>query len=107
VGLWYDEFSQTTDEEVRMLLERAPRPPAGRPPESVHPLRGEASHYDDLVDRDGQIYAYEAASPAPSRASTRPPAARRAPGHGAPDRRRRRAPRRRRALLSPSRTPAW
>jgi predicted phosphoribosyltransferase len=26
VGLWYDDFSQTTDEEVHDLLERARRP---------------------------------------------------------------------------------
>ena len=25
VGLWYEDFSQTTDEEVRELLERAAR----------------------------------------------------------------------------------
>jgi erythromycin esterase-like protein/predicted phosphoribosyltransferase len=54
VGLWYEDFSQTTDEEVRMLLERARRPPAARPPESVHPLRGEASDYDELVERATQ-----------------------------------------------------
>ena len=54
VGLWYEDFSQTTDEEVRMLLERARRPPAARPPKSVHPLRGEASDYDDLVERATQ-----------------------------------------------------
>jgi putative phosphoribosyl transferase len=28
VGLWYDDFSQTTDEEVRDLLERAQRKPS-------------------------------------------------------------------------------
>jgi predicted phosphoribosyltransferase/erythromycin esterase-like protein len=54
VGLWYEDFSQTTDEEVRMLLERARRPPAARPPESVHPIRGEASDYDGLVERATQ-----------------------------------------------------
>lgn len=30
VGLWYDDFSQTTDAEVRDLLERANAHPAGR-----------------------------------------------------------------------------
>lgn len=28
VGFWYQEFSQTTDEEVRALLDRAARPSA-------------------------------------------------------------------------------
>jgi putative phosphoribosyl transferase len=32
VGLWYEEFSQTTDEQVRELLARSPRPAAGRQP---------------------------------------------------------------------------
>jgi predicted phosphoribosyltransferase len=33
VGMWYEDFSQTTDAEVRDLLERAPagRRPAARP----------------------------------------------------------------------------
>lgn len=31
VGLWYEDFSQTTDEEVHELLDRAAREVAGRP----------------------------------------------------------------------------
>ena len=30
VGAWYEDFSQTTDEEVRHLLDEAARIPAGR-----------------------------------------------------------------------------
>ena len=29
VGVWYDDFSQTTDDEVRALLDAAARAPAG------------------------------------------------------------------------------
>jgi predicted phosphoribosyltransferase len=29
VGLWYKDFSQTTDDEVRALLDAAARAPAG------------------------------------------------------------------------------
>lgn len=36
VGLWYDEFSQTGDEEVRDLLARSARPPAtDKPPNPI------------------------------------------------------------------------
>ena len=31
VGLWYDDFTQTTDEEVHDLLDRSDGPAAGRP----------------------------------------------------------------------------
>jgi erythromycin esterase-like protein/predicted phosphoribosyltransferase len=51
VGLWYDDFSQTSDDEVRALLERAPRPPPVRAPAVVQPLHGAASDYDALIDR--------------------------------------------------------
>ncbi len=51
VGLWYEDFSQTSDDEVRVLLEQARRPPVARGPEAVRPLRGEASDYDDLIER--------------------------------------------------------
>jgi erythromycin esterase-like protein/predicted phosphoribosyltransferase len=51
VGVWYEDFSQTTDEEVRELLTRTDRPLPARPPEAVRPLSGEASDYDDLVER--------------------------------------------------------
>lgn len=33
VGQWYEDFSQTTDEEVRRLLEQAAHAPRGAPPE--------------------------------------------------------------------------
>jgi erythromycin esterase-like protein/predicted phosphoribosyltransferase len=51
VGVWYEDFSQTSDDEVRVLLEQARRPPVARAPEAVRPLRGEASDYDDLIER--------------------------------------------------------
>jgi erythromycin esterase-like protein/predicted phosphoribosyltransferase len=51
VGLWYEDFSQTADGEVRDLLQRARRPPPARSPEAVHPLRGELSDYDALIER--------------------------------------------------------
>jgi erythromycin esterase-like protein/predicted phosphoribosyltransferase len=54
VGLWYDDFSQTSDEEVRALLEHAPQPAPTRAPEAIRPLRGEASDYDALVERAAQ-----------------------------------------------------
>jgi erythromycin esterase-like protein len=54
VSMWYEDFSQTVDGEVRALLERARRPPQARPPEAVRPLRGEASDYDELIERATQ-----------------------------------------------------
>jgi erythromycin esterase-like protein/predicted phosphoribosyltransferase len=51
VGVWYADFTQTTDEEVRQLLERARRPPALGPPKLVHPLTGSGSDYDPLLER--------------------------------------------------------
>jgi erythromycin esterase-like protein/predicted phosphoribosyltransferase len=51
VGLWYEDFSETTDDEVRALLERSRRPPPAHGPERVRPLRGEASDYDELIER--------------------------------------------------------
>ncbi|HTE60612.1 MAG TPA: erythromycin esterase family protein [Solirubrobacteraceae bacterium] len=54
VGIWYDDFSQTTDDEVRALLEHARPAPPVRAPESLRPLRGEASDYDRLVERAAQ-----------------------------------------------------
>jgi erythromycin esterase-like protein/predicted phosphoribosyltransferase len=74
VGLWYDDFAQTTDDEVRAALARAappattpraaePGPARARSPstsgtalvDSLHrfavPLRGEASDYDVLLER--------------------------------------------------------
>jgi erythromycin esterase-like protein len=53
VGEWYDDFAQTSDEEVRALLDRARRPPAAgmRALESARPLRGDLADYDELVER--------------------------------------------------------
>jgi erythromycin esterase-like protein/orotate phosphoribosyltransferase len=51
VGLWYDDFSQTTDDEVRSLLARARKPPRARGPEVVHELTGSERDYDSLVQR--------------------------------------------------------
>jgi erythromycin esterase-like protein/predicted phosphoribosyltransferase len=54
VGAWYEDFSQTSDDEVRALLEQSRRPPAARAPEAVRRLRGEASDYDDLIEKATQ-----------------------------------------------------
>jgi erythromycin esterase-like protein/predicted phosphoribosyltransferase len=51
VGAWYDDFSQTSDEEVRALLDRARRPPAAAPPDAIRELTGAASDYDPIVQR--------------------------------------------------------
>jgi erythromycin esterase-like protein/predicted phosphoribosyltransferase len=51
VGAWYEDFTQTSDEEVRALLERARRPPPAAPPERLRPLTGDASDYDGLIER--------------------------------------------------------
>jgi erythromycin esterase-like protein/predicted phosphoribosyltransferase len=51
VGAWYEDFAPTPDGEVRSLLERAKHPPPARPPEGVHPLSGELSDYDALIER--------------------------------------------------------
>jgi erythromycin esterase-like protein/predicted phosphoribosyltransferase len=51
VGMWYEDFSQTTDDEVRDLLARARRPPAARGPDVVRPLTGTERDYDPLVER--------------------------------------------------------
>jgi erythromycin esterase-like protein/predicted phosphoribosyltransferase len=62
VGLWYDDFSQTTDREVIDLLSASGRPPpasdlAGDPLSLVRlraiPLSGSARDYDRLVDEIG------------------------------------------------------
>ncbi len=39
IGQWYEDFSQTTDEEVRALLERAAREQVGRGAESQRGAR--------------------------------------------------------------------
>ncbi|HEX6024764.1 MAG TPA: erythromycin esterase family protein [Solirubrobacter sp.] len=51
VGIWYEDFSQTSDDEVRVLLEQTRRPPATPGPQALRPLRGEASDYDELIER--------------------------------------------------------
>jgi erythromycin esterase-like protein/predicted phosphoribosyltransferase len=51
VGEWYEDFSQTTDDEVRALLARARRPPLGGGPEALRPLVHEAGDYDALIER--------------------------------------------------------
>jgi predicted phosphoribosyltransferase len=51
VGMWYEDFSQPTDDEVRDLLARARRPPAARGPDVVRPLTGTERDYDPLVER--------------------------------------------------------
>jgi len=66
VGLWYEEFSQTSDEEVKRLLETAAAPATpGRaaPPqnadtrtivrERARPLKGDPSQYDALLEGIG------------------------------------------------------
>ncbi len=52
VGAWYEDFSQTTDDEVRELLARARRPRERRqPPSNLTPLTGAGDDYDGLVQR--------------------------------------------------------
>ncbi|MCZ4494636.1 MAG: Erythromycin esterase [Conexibacter sp.] len=51
VGQWYEDFSQTGDDEVRQLLERARRPPPEAPLVVRRRLDGAADDYDELVAR--------------------------------------------------------
>jgi erythromycin esterase-like protein/predicted phosphoribosyltransferase len=53
VGLWYDDFSQTSDEEVRDLLARARQPPApaGLDESALHRLTGAREDLDPLLAR--------------------------------------------------------
>ncbi|MEA2995272.1 MAG: hypothetical protein QOG74_821, partial [Alphaproteobacteria bacterium] len=66
VGLWYQDFVQTTDEEVRNLLaeQNAPRPANSAPAPTTaalvealratgHPLTGASRDYDPLMERIG------------------------------------------------------
>jgi erythromycin esterase-like protein/adenine/guanine phosphoribosyltransferase-like PRPP-binding protein len=62
VGLWYDDFTQTTDDEVRRLLEAEPEArsegrrtsappatPAGTIARHIQPITGAAADYDRLL----------------------------------------------------------
>jgi erythromycin esterase-like protein/predicted phosphoribosyltransferase len=53
VGAWYEDFSQTSDEEVRELLARARRAPGAAADgfAGLRPLQGEAGDYDALIER--------------------------------------------------------
>jgi erythromycin esterase-like protein/predicted phosphoribosyltransferase len=51
VGAWYDDFSQTTDEEVKDLLAQARRSPLPGPPGVLRHLTGTQSDYDPLIER--------------------------------------------------------
>jgi len=51
VGAWYEDFSQTADEEVRDLLRHSRRPPVARIPQAARPLTGELTDYDWLIER--------------------------------------------------------
>jgi erythromycin esterase-like protein len=50
VGLWYEDFTQTSDEEVRELLKRSRRP-LPQVPKAIRALTGELSDYDWLIER--------------------------------------------------------
>jgi erythromycin esterase-like protein len=51
VGVWYEDFTQTSDDEVRELLERARRPEPEPGPGELRPLTGAPVDYDPLVAR--------------------------------------------------------
>jgi erythromycin esterase-like protein/predicted phosphoribosyltransferase len=51
ISEWYEDFSQTTDDEVRDLLARARRPPLSGGPEALRPLTRPAGDYDELIER--------------------------------------------------------
>jgi erythromycin esterase-like protein/predicted phosphoribosyltransferase len=51
VGVWYEDFTQVTDEEVRDLLQRARRQDAPDERMPVRPLGGASSDYDPLMVR--------------------------------------------------------
>src|SRR5205085_4328515 len=67
VGHWYEDFSQTTDEEVRDLLARRQHPEPAQPAQdttdieplaavrkAAHPLTGSAGDYDPLMELIGE-----------------------------------------------------
>ncbi|MGH3100102.1 MAG: phosphoribosyltransferase family protein, partial [Thermoleophilia bacterium] len=51
VGVWYEDFSQTSDDEVRELLRKARRPELAGTAEPVRPLPGSADDYTPLLER--------------------------------------------------------
>jgi predicted phosphoribosyltransferase len=51
VGAWYEDFSQTTDAEVRALLERSRRPPAADALVALRAIPGSAADDDELIER--------------------------------------------------------
>ena len=51
VGSWYEDFDQTSDEEVRELLSKARSPPARRLPEAIVPMTGAPADYDPVLAR--------------------------------------------------------
>jgi erythromycin esterase-like protein/predicted phosphoribosyltransferase len=51
VGQWYEDFSPTSDDEVRRLLSEARRPPAEGPLAGLRRLDGATDDYDALVAR--------------------------------------------------------
>ena len=64
VGLWYEDFSQTSDQEVRELLSRPTVSDAAEAPKhaeagpdvvrnALHSLTGSAQDYDPLIERIG------------------------------------------------------
>jgi erythromycin esterase-like protein/predicted phosphoribosyltransferase len=53
VSVWYDDFGEVSDDDVRRLLGHAAPPPPQREPD-VRPLTGAASDYDPLVERGAQ-----------------------------------------------------
>jgi erythromycin esterase-like protein/predicted phosphoribosyltransferase len=51
VGVWYEDFSQTSDDEVRELLARAQRPKPAGLAEPVRPISGALDDYVPLLER--------------------------------------------------------
>jgi erythromycin esterase-like protein/predicted phosphoribosyltransferase len=49
--VWYEDFHQPDDEEVRALIAASEPPPAAGGLDSLRPLRGELDDYDPLVER--------------------------------------------------------
>jgi erythromycin esterase-like protein/predicted phosphoribosyltransferase len=51
VGTWYDDFSQTQDDDVRELLWRSRQPATATRHDAIRELTGTATDYDPLVER--------------------------------------------------------